>query len=1399
MNTVLHSHWESRFDAVPKTIDMIMRLKEIGAKAVAITDHGSVAAIEDAYDEIEHLVEKKELEEPIKIIYGEEAYLEMPAASADEKEIPAHLILMAKDPIGKHAIDKLVYAANANPDNRRNYLIITKEMLENILGVNGFGHGHVIITTACVSGPIGRTLQANDFMTKKIEKIEAKIKKGLEERTLVLPDDAELAKKEAKVLNLQEQNKAMSAEKAELQKVAKKPTTMLEKKAAKLRDIGKEMNALIVDDQIQEIKTAAEKACERISDLTMQIEANKRMLKEENDALKKLRAAASKYDELIADAQKKEKMLVPESVLVVKAKEQMAWLLSVAGEGNLYAEIQYHGMLLEEKIYKQTIKIAKAMNIPLVAANDAHMANNSEHDLNARKVAKFLHMAKIDTEEQDDVQKEMYLKSHDELASALLQIFAPEDVKEALDNADKIGDLCEGYARDTNSHYPVYKKGVDAKTEIIRLAHEGIEWRYPGKTGWTDEHQKRLEYELKIINQMGFADYHLIVKEMLEYARELGKVPNAKIKDAPLNFEKLKNWIKENGWDIGVGIGPARGSAAGSIVCYLLGITNIDPIKYGLLFERFLNPERVSMPDIDADYKTNIRSKTIEYIKSLCGEKAVCNIMTKGYQQVKGAIRDATRYYGALNEQDFYSLGEKIRKVVPNGVGVSFDTKMSDLKKGAEDITLFEYLKNQFAGNADAIQILNIAKDVEGSFTNYGMHAAGLIISDNDNLSDYIPLRLNHDKDEGDKWTTQCNMVQSEKIGLLKMDLLNLKTLDIITDALRMIKKNHGVSIDVYKIPFEAEVFREIYAKANTIGVFQFESPGMRTFLKRLKPKDINDVIILNAMFRPGPMDFIPGVCDVKNGRCKPHYETPELEPILKDTYGAIVYQEQVMQIFQVLAGYSMGQADNIRRAMSKKKQYVIDEERKSFIFGDPERNISGCFANGIKESAANKVYDSMVDFAKYAFNKSHAAAYSVLSYQTAWLKYHYPAEYICSLLIHTDKLKDYPKFIQNAREMGVEVLPPDINRSEAQFSVQNGKIYFGLNSIKSVGEVVKEVVEMRKKEPFTSFNDFAIRSDINSRSQINLILAGAFDSLGYSRTSLLGAAYKDIADLAKEMKDKQREAGKMEKVANLLKKETFATVEELNKRISEENIAYSIKTKKVPTADNLQAKVEKAKKAAKEAEKAIKEIQIPYIKSNVEDDLENEREVLGMYLSGHPIDQYEVTTTPITDLQVGRRTITGIIENIEMYRNKQGNPWAKITVSDRSGSIGVTLFARQFAACESFIQSGKGIVIDGSVEVDEYRSNMNSDDSEDIVYCVNAEKVRPAIKQRKTYLIDMKSEADFFFSDYRETLRKYETEDETGVCVMFYFEDSALFRKLNYHIPESIAEHLGKRMDQSA
>jgi DNA polymerase-3 subunit alpha len=538
----------------------------------------------------------------------------------------------------------------------------------------------------------------------------------------------------------------------------------------------------------------------------------------------------------------------------------MLYFDNIFGHKRYFCELQYHGIPEEAAIYPKLAKIAKEHNIPMVVANDAHVPTKSEADLNKRRVAMFLRFEKVSSEEEDKTNSEMYIKTQDELKEMLLQILPEDIVNTAIKNTNQLAEYCK-YKPEKESHYPVFDKNQDSNALLRKLAYEGIDWRFPNHEGFTQEYQDRLEYELDVICNMGYADYHLIVKDFLEYARACGPIPSQYLDDAPLTIEGVKEYCKEHNWDVGIGVGIGRGSAAGSLVCYLIGITGIDPLKYDLIFERFLNVERISLPDIDSDFRPDIREKTVKYVQNRYGHDAVVSILTESREGVKGAIRDAARYLGKrdFDESTYYlSLGNTIRSKVPNILNISFDTVVDE----ETNETCFDYMNGLFENDTNAKKILALAKDIEGMFTTYGMHAAGVIIPDTDDITDYIPLRWNPKKE---RYTTQCNMVQAENNGLLKMDFLGLKNLGIFTDAIQMIEEQENVKIDLSQLEFDDAVFSEIYAKGRTKNVFQFESPGMRKYLKELNPTSIEDIVAMNALYRPGPIDSIPEFIAAKN------------------------------------------------------------------------------------------------------------------------------------------------------------------------------------------------------------------------------------------------------------------------------------------------------------------------------------------------------------------------------------------------------------------------------------------------------------------------------------------------------------------------------------------------------
>jgi len=698
------------------------------------------------------------------------------------------------------------------------------------------------------------------------------------------------------------------------------------------------------------------------------------------------------------------------------------------------------------------------------------------------------------------------------------------------------------------------------------------------------------------------------------------------------------------------------------------------------------------------------------------------------------------------------------------------------------DENIYEYLLGIYENDDNAIEILKIARIIEGSFFGYGVHAAGIVISDNDDLTEHIPLRYN---DKLTCFTTCCTKEQVEECGLLKMDFLNLRNLNIITDTLQLIKKNHGIVLDAMNLPIEAEVIEEIFAKGRTIGVFQFESAGMRKYLKQMHPTELEDLFIMNAMYRPGPMQFIDTVCNIKNGISEEKYLCEELKPILSVTYSAIIYQEQVMQICQQLAGYSMGQADMVRKYMSKKQEEKLVSEKQSFVYGDDERNIKGCVNNGIEEDIAIEIFSEMIDFAKYAFNKSHAAAYSVIAYATGYLKYHYPAEYLCSLLNYTPKVEDYMPIIQDAREMGVEVLPPDINHSGIGFTVRNGKILFGLGSIKGVKSGAEVIIENRKGHPYQDFKDFILRSSSTDAVNSTLIRCGAFDEMGYSRASLDGYCCEMISSLAKKINECQDDIREVEKAIIVLENNPdVSEISTLQELFSQNDVAITLKVKKCPTSDSYRKKLITLRDKLESAEEELKNFEIKYISADKQAYLSYEREGFGIYLTGHPTDGYKLPgQNTISDITDSDSSILGVVTDITVRTNKAKKEWASITVEDVTGQMRVIAFSNEYSNYKSILSVGSILRFEGEISVDDFYSSEDK-----TVYSMIINKVTKITASSGIYVMD--------FKDYNEYCEKRELinecKQENGVTMYAYMCDTCRFIKFKSTYNEDSAVKAG-------
>ena len=1052
---ILHAHSVYSLNDSPQTPEaLVKRTKELGYKDVTLTDHGTLLGIEEFLEAGEKY--------GINAVPGIEAYL-------DNRE---HFILIAKDEEGYKAIRKASREAN------KNIAVIRKMkfpcMKEEALIRFFSGNDHVIATSACISGPISRILLKNHEKRKLIEKFRPyeDAKECYEEAQAAYKVSAERLKERKKELTHW--------------KRYSKPAFIegINKIRAKLKDKPNDPGLL---SRLQEKETAVQTAKRQIESLEKEID----ILKKDAQKWKGVRDANASKEKKYRSLPEDTFTLYPEEELYIQAKEKAVFYKSIFP--NFYLEIQYHGLETEKYVMPLLANISNETGIPLIAANDAHIT--LQEDAEKRSLLQFKYFERH--QETTVTDRELYIKSENELKETLCEILPYEVVCKALENTSVL-EACH-VTIEHGHHYPACKstKSFD-------------EWIQEGKEAhlseWDEEHEERLQREIQVIKEMGYVDYHMIVRDYCEMMRKLGVVPRRELENMPLNYEKIDAWLEKKQFRTGVGKGPGRGSAAGSLVCYLLGITEIDPIKYGLLFDRYLNIERVSMPDIDTDVKTSLRPYIIRYLSYKYGADAVASIITKNTYGAREAINASGReradeLYHTLPKKEadnkkkeyLYKHTRQLGKLIPEDPGI----KLSDIK--TDQINL---------GSEEAI-LLKHARLIEGKPFATGVHAGGVVITDGKDITDYLPVQWREDKKV---WACEADMLQVEARGLLKMDILGLNTLDCISDCLQMIEKYHGETIDMNSIPFEVAVFREIFAEGRTNSVFQFESSGMKSMLQRFKPSSFEDLIILVAMFRPGPMQYIDDVINVKHGYKPLIHLTKELEPILSNTYGAIVYQEQVMQIFQSLAGYSLGQADLVRRAMSKKKEDKLQQERKAFIDGDESRNIEGCIKRGINEAAANQLFDDMLDFARYAFNKSHAACYALVAYQTAWLKYHYPKEFLCAMF-NNKTVDEYGPIFEDCRTMHVEILPPDINRSGDSFCRENDCIRYGLSGIKGINEGAGRIVQMREGartyQPFLSVADFFVRCSerkegmINKKDAESLIYAGCFDCFVENRKEL--------------------------------------------------------------------------------------------------------------------------------------------------------------------------------------------------------------------------------------------------------------------------------------------------------
>lgn len=930
-----------------------------------------------------------------------------------------------------------------------------------------------------------------------------------------------------------------------------------------------------------------------------------------------------------------------------EAKKTALTYQEIFGKDNFFLELQDHGIAEQQYVNPQLLRMSEETGIELICTNDVHYTYAEDAD--AHDILLCIQTGKKVTDENRMryTGGQYYLKSPEEMAE--LFKYAPQ----ALDNTEKIAKRCNVEIEFGVTKLPRFAvpEGFTSWTYLNYLCYEGLKKRYPQQAADisveefvrlaeeesvedrkdvvikiaedTNNIFQRLAYELSVIYSMGYVDYFLIVWDYINFAKR---------HDIP--------------------VGPGRGSAAGSIVSYCLEITDLDPIKYSLIFERFLNPERVSMPDIDVDFCYERRQEVIDYVVEKYGKDCVSQIVTFGTMAARAVIKDVGRVLDLP-----YAMVDNIAKMVPREIGITIDKALAENPD----------LKSEYDNNEAVRDLIDKSKRLEGLPRHASMHAAGVLICGKP-VEDYVPLSTGSDG----AVVAQFVMTTLEELGLLKMDFLGLRTLTVIKDAEKLIKK-HNKDFSIHNIDYSDKGVFDAISTGKCDGIFQLESPGMKSFMKELKPRSLEDLIAGISLYRPGPMDFIPQYIKGKNNQDSVTYACPQLEAILKPTYGCIVYQEQVMQIVRDLAGYSWGRSDLVRRAMSKKKAYVMEQERRNFIYGNPEENVKGCVNNGVDEKVAGKIYDDMIDFAKYAFNKSHAACYAVVSFQTAYLKTYYPVEFMAALMTSViDNTSKVAGYIYACKQMNIGILPPDVNQSQMEFSVEDGKIRFAMAAIKSLGRPTIQAILKERSEngSFISMQDFVTRMShaLNKRAVENFVKAGAFDTFGHTRKAMM--------------------------------------------IVSDSMLDSAIKQNK----DSMTGQMSLFDFAADEDKKAF-EIRIPDVAEYTKEELLGyEKEILGVYVSGHPLDEYtgmvnKYITNVSSDFEVDDElgetkardgavaTIGGIITEKTIKTTKKGQLMAFLTLEDIVGTVEVVVFPNSFTANRLVIDTADKVFITGKVQ----------------------------------------------------------------------------------------------------
>ncbi|SDW49799.1 DNA-directed DNA polymerase III (polc) [Lachnospiraceae bacterium KHCPX20] len=1373
LNDQFHNHTTdgSINDAVTTPEELARIYKEKGATVVGITDHGSCAGWMDFYTACKN--------EGIQPALGVECYLRL---NGDEKG-RNHLVLLAKNYEGYQELCRLVSESNRRLEAGRlgatKFPIVTEDMLQMV------ATGNVICTSACIAGPVAKPFMMQYAVDHAIQKVLVNRRKYISEENYKRIS-AQYKENKDHIAALEEQRKEMDQKVKEFSKEIRNldktiqtglkgigiPITYdkeypnaylnqlfsdeelkngIEKKEIRYADFLKiykrssnqyaeafhdflktyqdfvdQKDAYIVSEASKERKEVIlqkEEAQKQIEQIKEEIAQIKKKLSEKDEIVGKkpvdIFRKITEYQEKIDNI----KALRPTDEQVYEQAKEIASRIKGYFHEDFYMEVQNHGLKKEKRIYVEEAKIAKELGIPLIAANDTHIPTK-EDALKREYVRNFIATGNTNLPYQwnEEDAPEYCIKSGVEIAKELLKILPAEDVLSAMRNTKEVARQIT-LQIDKQHLYPQIE---GAEQLIMERINKGKALLYPNGFPVTSDfpgqetYEQRLQKELDVIREKDMFSYFELVARYIDAAKSVDSL----------------------------NVGPGRGSGAGSLVCYLCGITErIEPMKLSLLFERFLNPHRITMPDIDTDFSKEGRKIAIDSCIETYGEKAIAGIMTKGRVKSKSAIDIARKLYALQQGKDkrFYStLGESIKKTIPADAKTL--TSCNDV------------LAQAFENNEDAKKIIKIAQTIEGQVKSIGQHAAGkVVLGQGERIENYVPLMGMTDPDNNPIMVIQADMIQAEgMLGFVKMDFLGLKNLDVLKVARDMIKENYGVDLDLYHIQFDKDTFKNIFSKGDTNFVFQFESDGMKKMLQDFKPESFEDLILLVACYRPGPMQFLTGengsinIIDVKNKRAPLTYMTPELEPILKNTYGAIVYQEQVMEIFQKLAGYSVADADFIRRAMSKKHLDEIQANRKAFIYGDPSRNIKGCKANGIDPKIADKLFTQMEDFAKYAFNKSHAACYAFVSYMTGYLKHKYFKEYICAAMTQQDKPE---KMIEDCRNHNVKIYCPNINKSNAQFRTYKDGIMYGFKNVKGLNDVDGILNERNENGPFTSIEDLIKRTTPNAGILKSLFLSGAMDSLlekGTNRRQALAYAlnyterYKEIKKQEESVKAQRQKYKKTENEKDKLALNTALMGLKLAKIALEDDISYDKK-----------------------------------IGYNQTEELTKEAELLGSWISKNPLDGYNVEDYETVNVEAGSHKIAGVVSNVKLLKTKKDNrPMAAFQLVDKNGSrMKCVCFPSQYENIKDKIADGNILIFDGTVKVDTIEREQEAEDEN--LDAMNIEYHREMIvndvkkiEAQKEQLLFYVKDLDELYGTLYQGLKQYKNEDE-GLTAKVYVEQT--------------------------